>query len=179
MPVGEDMKEIQLPTLTTEAIGELDTLYRTTKDVRLRLRAQIILLAAEKELNAREIAEIVRKDDETVRIWLKRYQAEGVEGLKDNPRAGGPKKVTDAYREKLLQVVRLRPRNLGQPYSMWTLQRLADYMAEQMDLRVEAETVRVYLKAADIVLSRPQHTISSPDPDYKVKKRRLRSKETN
>jgi len=74
----------------------LDTLYRTTKDVRLRLRAQIILLAAEKELNAREIAEIVRKDDETVRIWLKRLQAEGIEWLKDIPRSGGPKKVTDA-----------------------------------------------------------------------------------
>jgi len=61
---------------------------------------------------------------------------------------------------------------------MWTLQRLADYMADQTGIRVEAETVRVYLKAADIVLSRPQHTISSPDPEYRVKKRRLKSKET-
>lgn len=60
-------------------------------------------------MNAREIAEIVRKDDETVRIWLKRYQAEGIQGLADNPRSGGPKKVMDAYREKLLQAVRERP----------------------------------------------------------------------
>jgi transposase len=98
--------------------------------------------------------------------------------LVDQPRSGGPKKVTDAYCEQLDQVVRERPRSLGQPYSMWTLQRLADYLAEQTGLRVEAETVRVYLKAAGIVLSRPQHTISSPDPEYQVKKRRLRSKET-
>jgi len=33
--------------------------------------------------------------------------------------------------------------------------------------------VRVALKAADIVLSRPQHTIRSPDPEYVVKKTRL------
>ena len=55
---------------------------------------------------------------------------------------------------------------------MWTLARLADYMAEQTGIRVGAETVRVHLKGADIVLSRPQHKISSPDPEYMVKKRR-------
>lgn len=53
---------------------------------------------------------------------------------------------------------------------MWTLQRLADYMAEQTGIRVEHETVRVHLKEADIVLSRPQYTISSPDPEYLLKK---------
>jgi len=43
-------------------------------------------------------------------------------------------------------------------------------MAEQTGIRVEDEIVRVQLKAAEIVLSRPQHTISSPDPEYALKK---------
>ena len=60
---------------------------------------------------------------------------------------------------------------------MWTLARLADYLAEQTGIRVEAETIRVYLKEAEIVLSRPQHKISSPDPEYLVKKRRSRKPE--
>ena len=68
----------------------------------------------------------------------------------------------------------MRPRSLGQPYSVWTLARLADYLAEQTGIRVEAETVRCHLKAAEIVMSRPQHTLSSPDPEYQVKKRRLK-----
>jgi transposase len=170
---------IRLPELDPAALAALDELYRKTHDVHLRTRAQIILLAAEQGLLAHEIAPIVRKDDETVRSWLKRYLAEGIQGLQDEPRAGGPPKVTPAYQEKLVQVVRQRPRSLDQPYSMWTLQRLADYLAEQTGIRVEAETVRVHLKAADIVLSRPQHTISSPDPDYKVKKRRLKTSVTS
>jgi transposase len=74
--------------------------------------------------------------------------------------------------------VRRYPRSLGQPYSLWTLQRLADYLAEQTSIRVGYETVRLYLKAADIVLSRPQHTISSPDPEYALKKRRLKRRAT-
>jgi len=122
---------IRLPELDPVAIAQLDELYRNTRNVHLRTRAQMILLAAEKGLVADEIDQIVRKDDETVRTWLKRYLAEGIQGLHDAPRAGGSPKVTPAYREQLAQVVRQRPRSLGQPYSMWTLQRLADYMAEQ------------------------------------------------
>ena len=65
---------------------------------------------------------------------------------------------------------------MGQPYSLWTLQRLADYMAERTSIRVSHITVRAHLKAADIVLSRPQHKITSPDPEYEVKKRRSKTR---
>jgi transposase len=134
----------------------------------------MVLLSAEQQLTAPSIAPIVRESAPTVWRWLKRYAAEGVEGLKDNPRPGRPREVTEAYRTKLVGVVRRRPRSLGCPFSLWTLQRLADYMAEATGLRVSTETVRRVLKDADIVLSRPQHTITSPDPEYQVKKRRLR-----
>ena len=116
---------IQLAPLTPAHIEELHTLYRTTKDVRLRTRAQIILLAAEQGMSAPTIASIVRENDPTISNWLKRYSAEGVEGRHDAPRLGAPKKVTPAYVAQVLDVVRLRPRSLGLPYSLWTLARLA------------------------------------------------------
>ena len=71
--------------------------------------------------------------------------------------------------EDLLEVVR-QPRALGQPFSLWSLQRLVDFMAEEPRLRVSEGTVRRALKASGVVLSRPQHKISSPDPEYQVKK---------
>lgn len=166
-------KPLELPEMTAAEAKALDTLYRTTRDVRLRTRAQIVLLAAEQRLAAPAIAPIVREHEETVRRWLKRWLAEGLEGLQDRPMPGGPTKITAAYREQLLAAVRQRPRSLGQPYSLWTLQRLADYLAELTGLRLSYETVRVALRAGEIVLSRPQHTVSSPDPEYRVKKRRL------
>jgi transposase len=167
-------KPVEIPIPTAEETKALDDLYRTTRDVRLRTRAQIVLLAGEQRLSAPAIAAIVREDDQTVRNWLKRYLAEGIEGLKDRPMPGAPPKITQAYEEQLLAAVRRRPRSLGQPYSMWTLQRLADYMAEQTGIRVVGETVRKLLKKGEIVLSRPQHKITSPDPEYLLKKRRLK-----
>jgi transposase len=167
-------KPLEIPVPTVEELEALATLYRTTHDVRLRTRTQIVLLAGEQRMTAPAIAKIVREDDQTVRNWLKRYLAEGIEGLKDRPMPGAPPKVTKEYAEQLLAVVRRRPRSLEQPYSMWTLQRLADYMAEQTSIRVSIETVRKLLKNGEIVLSRPQHKISSPDPEYLLKKRRLK-----
>ena len=165
-------RPLELPTPTVEGLAALETLYRTTRVVRLRTRAQMVLLALEQRLAAPAIAAIVREDEETVRRWLKRYHAEGIAGLQDRPMPGAPGKVTPAYQEQLLAAVRRRPRSLGLPYSLWTLRRLADYLAEQTGLRLSYETVRRVLAAAEIVLSRPQHTISSPDPGYAVKKRR-------
>lgn len=172
------MKPIELPSQSQEQLAELDKLYRSTKDVRLRSRAQMILLAAEQKLVAHQIAAIVRTDEQTVRRWMKRYMAEGIEGLKDAPRSGVEAKVTAEYEAKLLAAVRRRPRSLGLSFSMWTLQRLVDYLAEETGIRVSDETVRLHLAAHDIILSRPQHKISSPDPEYEVKKRRSKRSAT-
>jgi transposase len=88
----------------------------------------------------------------------------------DAPRAGRSSVVTDKFRERLLEVVRRRPRSLDLEYSLWSLQRLADFMAEDTGIRVSTETIRRVLAKDEIVISRPQHTISSPDPEYQVKK---------
>ena len=173
------MKAIRIPPLTALQRDELDRLYRTTKLPRLRTRSQMVLLSAEQDLTVTEIAAIVRESDDTVARWLRRYLAEGLEGLKDAPRAGRPSAITAVYRSKLLAAVRRRPRSLDLPYSLWTLQRLIDYLAEETGQRVSIETMRQLLRRNEIVLSRPQHKISSPDPEYAVKKRRWKTRVTS
>lgn len=173
------MKRIEVPPLTGEQLAELEELYRKTTTPRYRTRAQMILLSAEKGMKAEEIAEITRESYITVLRWLKRYIAEGVEGLKDATRPGRSTTVTEEYRAKLIEVVRRRPRSQGLEYSMWTLRRLADFLAEETGLSVSHETVRRELAKEEIVFSQPQHTISSPDPEYRVKKRRSKKRETD
>lgn len=168
------MKKLYVPSLSEEQKDELEDLYRKTEVPRVRTRAQMILLSAEKKLKAEEIADIVRESSVTVLRWLHRYIAKGIQGLMDAPRAGRSSVLTNEFRRRLLEVVRRRPRSLELEFSMWTLQRLADFMAEDTGIRVSTETIRRALAKEDIVFSRPQHTISSPDPEYQVKKRRLK-----
>ncbi len=166
-------KAIRIPALTEEQGVAIEQLYRKTKLPRVRTRAQMILPSAEQGLKAEEIAAIVRESAVTVLTLLKRYRAEGIESLQDAARAGRSATVTEEFRMCLLENVRRRPRSLGLVYSLWTLQRLADYLAEKTGIRVSDETIRRELAKEDIAFSRPQHTISSPDPEYQIKKRRL------
>ena len=166
------MHPIRIDRLSPEQHAALDHANRTAKDGRLRIRALIVRLAAERGMVAADIAAVVRVHEETVRRWLVRYQAEGLEGLTDAPRSGAPPQITRAYRDQLLTVVRRRPRGLGLPFSLWTGSRLADYVAERTGIRASRTSVYRLLNAAGIHLNRPQHTITSPAPEYLVKKRR-------
>ena len=85
---------LAIPELSAAEAAELDALYRTTRDARLRTRAQMVLLATEQRLAAPAIAAIVREHEETVRRWLKRWVAEGIEGLKDRPMPARAAKAT-------------------------------------------------------------------------------------
>ena len=58
------------------------------RDCRVRLRA--IALIIEDELSRGEIACGVGVDVQTLRDWVVRYNAQGLDGLRDAPRSGPP-----------------------------------------------------------------------------------------
>jgi transposase len=161
---------LRLIPKSDEEVIELRHLYHTTKDVRIRTRSQIILLAFD-GLSAPKIARVVQLDPFSVRQYMKRYLNEGTAGLADRPRSGRPRTATPEYGELAIETLRQRPRPLGLSFSVWTLERLIDYLKEKTQVMVSDETIRTHLKANGISFSRPQHKVSSPDPEYLVKKR--------
>ena len=160
---------LRLIRKSDDEVTEVRSLYHTTKDVRIRTRAQIILLAFE-GLSAPKIAKIVDMSSEGVRHHLRRYRDAGIQGLYDKARSGRPRIATPAYIEAALAALRRRPRALGLSFSVWTLDRLLAYLTEQTGITVSDETLRTHLLERGFSFSRPQHKVSSPDPDYVQKK---------
>jgi transposase len=168
---------LRLIPKSPEHVSEVRELYHSTKDVRIRTRAQIILLAFD-GTSPPAIAKIVDFDPESVRRHIKRYRDEGISGLADRERTGRPRAATPEYVDLALTTVRRRPRALGLCFSVWTLDRLLDYLEEKTTMRVSDETLRRHLRANGISFSRPQHKVSSPDEGYLEKKRRSKTHET-
>jgi len=98
------MRSLHIPPLTPTQRALLDRLYRTTEALRLRTRAQMILLSADQRLKVPQIALITRDSEATVLRWLKRYRAEGMDGLQAAPRPGRPSPLTEAYKAELLRL---------------------------------------------------------------------------
>ena len=150
----------------------LRNLYRRTDNADVRSRCQMILLSAQGH-SAVEIAELTFFDQDTVLFWFDRYEAAGLDGLEDRSRSGRPPKMTKQSRDDLQQAANQDPREVGRPFSVWTCDDLADYLAQKGHLRVAGETIRRQWRALGFRILRPVLSISSPDPEYTAKVERL------
>lgn len=73
------------------------------------------------------VAELLDVTNDTVRAWRKRYQAEGIAGLSDKPRAGRPVKIDGQQRA---QITALACSKAPTGYSEWSLRLLAEKVVE-------------------------------------------------
>ena len=71
---------------------ELQTLYRTEKNARLARRIHAVYLAA-KGLSCSQIITITGAARRTIQQWVRKYNKQGIDGLKDKPRPGQPTKL--------------------------------------------------------------------------------------
>ena len=134
-------------------------LYETTTDVRIRLRAQIVLLANQQRSLA-EIAELVFRSRDTVERVRHRFLQAGTAGVLPRTSPGKPLSVTEAGQTERLRVIDLDPHSVGVETATWTTGVLATYVADTTGLSVSAETVRVHLHAHGSVGKRPTWTLT-------------------
>ncbi len=93
-------------------------------------RAQIVVHALE-GLKAPEIGARMGLCGATVRHWLKRFNARGLQGLEEDVRTGRPPTYSAAQRSAVIDTALTRPADLGLPFASWTLDRLVAYLAER------------------------------------------------
>jgi transposase len=101
---------------------ELDRLARRARTNRaIAFRAKIILACAGGETN-RAVAKQMRTKEHTVGHWRKRFVANGVDGLLDEPRPGAPRRITDDDVEAII-VKTLETKPKGRTH--WSTRKMA------------------------------------------------------
>jgi transposase len=91
------MGKIKTVDLSKAQRAALEKGYHTGKSHAFRVRCQMILLKSERR-TASEIADILDCCEVVVNNWLKRYEAEGIEGLRTKP-GRGRKPILDAEKD--------------------------------------------------------------------------------
>jgi transposase len=84
-----------------------------------RLRAQVVLAAARGRANER-IAADLRVAAATARKWRGRFARHGLGGLKDLPRSGRPREISEAARAAVVALACQLPAATGVPLSRWS-----------------------------------------------------------
>jgi transposase len=138
-------------------------------------RCQISLASARHKI-ARQIADELGCDDQTVRNAIAAFNARGLAGLGvPSSRPHTIHAAFDAPRaEQLKALLHQSPRTFGKPTSVWTLDLAAEVSFERgvTSGRVTGETIRATLARLDVRWQRAKEWITSPDPAYARKKGR-------
>ena len=122
---------IRVRALGEEEAAELAGMARSrTLGAGLVRRAQIVQHAAD-GLSAPEIATKLGLCGATVRFWLKRFNARGLQGLEEDMRSGRPPTYSAEERSAVITAALSRPAELGLPFASWTLDRLVAYLGQR------------------------------------------------
>jgi transposase len=138
--------------------------------VRTVERAQIIQLASE-GLLVPAIAQRLEIGKDVVRQWLKRFNAEGLVGLRDRPRSGRPTTYSPEQVGVMIATALTDPQQLGQPFGCWTFQRLACYLNEEKGIGIKPSRLHEIL-VGEGMRWRTQETWfgARVDPDFAPKR---------
>ena len=139
------------------------------------VRRSQILLASAGGMGPADVGRVVGCTAQAVRNAIRAFEADGLGSLAAKSHARkNPGRVWDRARdEDLKDLLHRRPRDFGQPTSLWTLALVAEVCHQKgwTPRVLSIEAIRQALKRLGVGWKRAKHWITSPDPDYAKKKR--------
>ena len=138
--------------------AELRRLTRTDPDPRVRHRADALLLLAHGR-RVEEAAHDVGCCTKRIRVWRRRFLAEGRSGLADRPRSGRPVLLDGAAMAVVETALVGSPLDYGYPVTTWTVADLTDLLA-QRGWSVSRATVSRGMQRLGYRYRRPRHDLT-------------------
>jgi len=169
-------KAVKLRSLTTEEKTEIRKIAASRKaSHRLVQRAKVIeALLDDPKLHATKAGHQAGfSGGQSGITWVKRFNAEGLAGLEDKPKAGRPPTHDQKVRSALISLVQQKPDTLGYPFKLWTLERLQTAFKERQGVHLSDSTIWEWVESEGFKWKRQQswfHEAEKHDSEF-VEKR--------
>lgn len=159
MPLGRPVSPVVLDQETRFQMQSLS--QSRSLPYSLVRRAQIILMAAD-GLSNTVIASKTGLSRAMVGVWRKRFLSQGVMGLYDGPKPGGPRSIED---ERVARLIRTTLRRKPKNSTHWSCRTLAQ------ETRISKSTIHRIWRAFGLQPHRQKHFSLSTDPLFVEKVR--------
>jgi transposase len=160
--------------LTDQEGQRLLQIVRRGKHGSVRVRRAMIIMASASGTLVPAIARLVAADEDTVRDVIHAFNAKGLAALDPQWAGGRPRLISDEDIEVIVTAATTRPEKLGQPFTRWSLRKLAAYLADgPAPVRIGRERLRQILHARGISFQRTRTWKESRDPDRDTKLDRI------
>jgi transposase len=129
--------------------AELRRLQELTESEGMSLpqRRAFVLILHAAGLNAQDIARALVVHPNTAYADLRAFRQQGLTAVERPPARGAPVRLEPAVVQRVLQLAKTSPYELGLPYGRWSLATLRDYLIRHRILRrISREHLRQLLK---------------------------------
>lgn len=142
-------------TLSEDALNSIEKVIATHRDARVVKRAMAIRLLHFGQ-TPEAVAEQLLVTMTTVYNWHERWETSGMGGLENRPKDGRPRKATAEYQQHLSQALESDPSRYGYSFTVWTLERLRDHLAQTTGIHLSTGRFADLMKQMDYVYRRPK-----------------------
>lgn len=154
--LGEQMV---IKVMRTEfSAGELRLKARRVRDAN-QARRLLALASILEGASRTKAARLAGMDRQSLRDWVHRYNAEGVDGLRERPRTGRKPLLNEQQLAELDQVVKTPPDPVAEGVVRWRLIDLKAQIAKRFGIEISERSVGRILKARGFrkLSARPRH----------------------
>ncbi len=157
-----------------ESLKLLEKELKSTKNVKWYRRLKIIQLSSQGE-TVPQLSNRLDVCEATVRDYIKRYSKDGLAALKPGKSSGRPPttQLTKAQWEELLHRSPCQFEKLDTGARNWTQDMLSQYCHEYLGVKIGSTAICMLLKRMGITWNRGKLKVTSPDPQYTVKRERV------
>jgi transposase len=142
---------------------ELEQVFKSTADWRLRTRCQAVLMAARGRAR-HEIAQDLGVHRTTLRLWLQSYREHGLTGLPIQWAPGPQARIPEEVAPRIVAWVKDGPARCGLQRANWTYAELAAYLYQQTGITVSETTMREFCHRYQIRPYRPTYRYLRGNP---------------
>lgn len=121
------------------------------------------------------IAQLAATSEDRVREMIHRFNEMGMRSLDPQWAGGRPRQITTDDEVFIVETAKTRPEKLGQPFTRWSIRKLADYLADNdtRPVKIGRERLRQLLVTNDVTFQRTKTWKESNDPARDAKLDRI------
>jgi transposase len=166
-------------SLTPEEEQELSRRIKGATRTKIYLRLKTVALSHQGK-PVQEIAVLLSRHPNSIRSYLHRFNAGGFPALMPQWGGGASQKLGDldkAWWEDLLSRPPSHFEQLESKAQRWTYALLQQYLLLYEGRKVHPNTIWLHLRRLKYTSGRAKLSVTSPDPDYQVKRERVETLE--
>ncbi|MFJ2095469.1 IS630 family transposase [Streptomyces sp. NPDC087901] len=166
---------VRVRRLTDQEGQKLQQIVRRGSTNSVRYRRAMMLLASAGGNRVPVIAQLVQADEDTVREVIHRFNEIGLACLDPRWAVGRPRLLSPDDEDFVVQTAITRPTKLGQPFTRWSIRKLAAYLRNVHGrvICIGREALRCLLARRGITFQRTKTWKESPDPERGTKLDRI------